>query len=232
MKMKLLKSIGLASLLAIVPGVRAEIIYNNSMTDTTFRLMATNNQQIGDQIIMAGTARFLTNFSIEYYSPNLLFSGSVQADVAFYLNNGTLFNGYASPNATPFFDTGFNAIQPPSAYTVPATNVGVLNFDLRNDPLSQQLLPTNFTLVVTFRGLVGPADQAGVALFNPVTVGQNTPDYWLNTPSGWQLLTNSATPVNFGARFDATVPEPSVIGLSLLGGIAALATARRRKGRN
>jgi len=231
MKMKLLKSIGLASLLAIVPGLRAEIIYNNSTTDTTFRLMATNNQQIGDQIIMAGTARFLTNFSLEYYSPNLIFSGSVQADVAFYMNNGTLFNGYASPG-TKFFDTGFNSIVPPSAYTSPATNVAVLNFDLRNDPLSQQLLPTNFTLVVTFQGLVGPADQVGVALFNPVTVGQNTPDYWLNNGTGWQLLTNSATPVNFGARFDATVPEPSVIGLSLLGGIAALAAARRRKGRN
>jgi len=231
MKMKLLKSIGLASLLAIVPGLRAEIIYNNSTTDTTFRLMATNNQQIGDQIIMAGTARFLTNFSFEYYSPNLIFSGSVQADVAFYLNNGTLFNGYASPG-TKFFDTGFNSIVPPSAYTTPATNVGVLNFDLRNDPLSQQLLPTNFTLVVTFQGLVGPADQVGVALFNPVTVGQNYPDYWLNTPTGWELLTNSVVPVNFAARFDGTVPEPSVIGLSLLGGIAALAAARRRKGRN
>ena len=229
MKMKLLKSIGLASLLAIVPGLRAEIIYNNSTTDTGNRLTFTNNQQIGDQIILANTsARFATNFSFEYFSPNTSnFIGTVQADVTFYLNNGTLFNGYARPN-TSFFDSGFFNITTP--YSVYATNVGTLSFNLMNNFPAGLLLPTNFTFAVTFQGLVGP-DQVGVALFNPVTVGQNTPDYWLNTPTGWELLTNSV-PVNFAARFEGTVPEPSVIGLSLLGGIAALATARRRRGRN
>jgi len=229
MKMKLLKSIGLASLLAIVPGLRAEIIYNNSTTDTGNRLTFTNNQQIGDQIILANTsARFATNFSFEYFSPNTSnFIGTVQADVTFYLNNGTLFNGYARPN-TSFFDSGFFNITTP--YSVYATNVGTLSFNLMNNFPAGLLLPTNFTFAVTFQGLVGP-DQVGVALFNPVTVGQNYPDYWLNTPTGWELLTNSV-PVNFAARFEGTVPEPSVIGLSLLGGIAALATARRRRGRN
>lgn len=229
MKMKLLKSIGLASLLAIVPGLRAEIIYDNSTIDTGNRLTFTNNQQIGDQIILANTsARFATNFSFEYYSPNTSnFIGTVQADVTFYLNNGTLFNGYARPG-TSFFDSGFFNISTP--YSVYATNVGTLRFNLMNNFPAGLLLPTNFTFAVTFQGLAGP-DQVGVALFNPVTVGQNYPDYWLNTPSGWELLTNSV-PVNFAARFEGTVPEPSVIGLSLLGGIAALATARRRRGRN
>src|ERR1035437_2952844 len=104
-------------------------------------------------------------------------------------------------------------------------------FSLMNNFPAGLLLPTNFTFAVTFQALLGP-DEVGVALFNPVTVGQNYPDYWLNTPTGWELLTNSVVPVNFAARFDGTVPEPSVIGLSLLGGIAALATARRRRGRN
>jgi hypothetical protein len=231
MKMKLLKSIGLASLLAIVPGLRADIIYNNSTTDTGNRLMFTNSQQIGDQIILANTsARFATNFSFEYYSPNTsAFFGTVQADVTFYLNNGTLFNGYARPG-TSFFDSGFFNISSPYSVYATTTNVATLNFDLRNNFPGGMLLPTNFTFAVTFQGLVAP-DQVGVALFNPVTVGQNYPDYWLNTSTGWQLLTNSV-PVNFAARFDGTVPEPSVIGLSLLGGIAALATARRRRGRN
>jgi hypothetical protein len=91
------------------------------------------------------------------------------------------------------------------------------------------LVPTNFTFVVSFTGLAG-GDIVGVELFNPVTVGQNTPDYWYNNNGGgWSLMTNNATPVNFGAQLTGTVPEPGVISLSILGGAALLAAARRRR---
>jgi len=39
-----------------------------------------------------------------------------------------------------------------------------------------------------------------------------------NTSGSWALMTNSAGPTDFGARFNGTgVPEPSTLGLSVVG---------------
>jgi hypothetical protein len=226
MKTNVLKSLSIVILLAITLSVRSEIIYDNSTTDTGTFLGLTNGQLAGDQIIMANTSSlFLTNFSFEYYSPNTSFSGSVQADVAFYANDGTPFNGYATPG-TSLFDSGPFSINTPFQFN--GTNAATLSFDLTGDYPYGLLVPTNFTFVVSFTGLAS-GDVVGVELFNPVTVGQNTPDYWFNNNNGgWQLLTNSV-PVNFGAQFQGTVPEPSVISLAVIGGATLLAAVRRRR---
>lgn len=224
MKANLLKTLGAAGVLAISLIARGGIIYDNTSTDSGFFLGATNGQQIGDQITMgSSSALFVTNFSFEYYSPNSVFSGTVQADVSFYYNTAPNISGYLAPGATPFFDTGFFGISAPNSI-FPGTNSAILSFDLPN-----VLVPTNFTFVVSFTGLAG-GDIVGVELFNPITVGQNTPDYWyLNNGGTWTLMTNNATPVNFGAQITGTVPEPGVISLSILGGAALLAAVRRRR---
>src|SRR5712691_8015962 len=88
----------------------AATIYDNSVNDL-FTRFNPGTSQVGDEIGLAGTERFLTNFSFEFWgtntaSPgNVTFAGSVSARVSFYLNDGPLFNGYPTPG-TMFFDSG------------------------------------------------------------------------------------------------------------------------------
>src|ERR1017187_769762 len=72
-------------------------IYDNSVNDLHTRFNP-GTLQVGDEILLAGTARQLTYFSFEYYGlANGLdtgsFAGTVQAEVRFYVNNGAPFNG-------------------------------------------------------------------------------------------------------------------------------------------
>jgi hypothetical protein len=83
------------------------------------------------------------------------------------------------------------------------------------------------TWSVKFTGL-GLDDSVGVDIYSPPVVGTDYPDYWQNDGTGWTLLTNSV-PMDFGARFyaESTVPEPSTVTLSILGGLGILTLARR-----
>lgn len=73
-------------------------------------------------------------------------------------------------------------------------------------------------------------DTVGVDLFDPPTVGQAINDYWRFNGGSWSLLTNT-TPMNFAARFEAAVPEPSGVVLAILGGfgLILLGTRFRKK---
>src|ERR1041385_848055 len=104
----------LASLLMIGANASAEIIYSNTNNDSQYRFgppgAAGSTTQFGDEIILAGTARTLTAFSFEYWalnggtvSPGL--SPTAAVTVRFYINNGPLFNTYATPG-TKFYDSG------------------------------------------------------------------------------------------------------------------------------
>lgn len=238
MKKTFTNLLGTGALLAVAMtlGARADILYNNSGTDTGFELTVTNGQRVGDQITLASTVPVtLTSFSFEFYSPNATFTGPVMGEVWLYANDDTVnaFNGYDAPGSV-LLDTGAFPLQTAQYYSSqvgPTYNVARLNFDLLGSYPSGLLVPTNFTMVVSFTGMTG-SDAAGVELFNPVTTGQNTPDYWYqnNGSSSWSLLTNSMTPVNFGAQFVGTVPEPSMISFALAGvaGLLGLGLGRRR----
>ena len=69
-------------------------------------------------------------------------------------------------------------------------------------------------------------DSVGVDLYSPPVVGADYPDYWQNDGTGWTLMTNSP-PMDFAARMEATVPEPSTMALSVCGGLGLLILARR-----
>ena len=89
---------------------------------------------------------------------------------------------------------------------------------------------SNMTWTVQFRGM-GAGDAVGVELYSPPVVGQDYPDYWQNDGSGdWELMTNSV-PMDFAALMQATVPEPSMLVLSIFGGLGLLIAVRgfRRK---
>ena len=203
--------------------VRATVIYANSTNDLLTRFDP-GTTEVGDEIILAGTERFLTTFTFEFWGVNTdhptYFAGTVDARVRFYVNNGSPFNGYATPG-TEFFDSGWFPITSP-------TSRSILEFTAGSDfPDGGLLIPTSdMTWSVQFEGMSG-SDSVGVDLYSPPTVGQNYPDYWENN-GGWALKTNSAVvAMDFGAWMDATVPEPSAVSLLILGGLGLLTAAYR-----
>ncbi len=205
---------GLACLLA--GPAKADTIYDNSKTDLNTRFDP-GTFEIGDEILLSGNARYLTNFSFEFWAVNsdnpLVFSGSPQARVRFYLNDGPDFNSYSTPS-TVFFDSDWFSLGTPTERSVFEFNAGT---DFASTGLFMPVI-SNMTWSVQFQGL-GSTDSAGVDLYDPADVGANYGDYWQND-GGWALKTNNV-PMNFAARFEASptmVPEPALGALALLGG--------------
>lgn len=206
--------------------LRAATVFDNSTGDLGIRFNP-GTYEVGDQIGFASgsTGLWITGFSFEYWGTNTAspttFAGDVQARVRFYLNDGTPFNGYASPG-TMFYDSGF--------FTVAPTGRATLNFGPGADNFANggyQILTSEMTWSVQFRGM-GATDSLGVDIFNPPTVGTDHTDYWQNNSlRDWTLMTNSLAPtMNFAAVVSA-VPEPSVLALSLAGGLGILVMVRR-----
>lgn len=218
-------------------GVRGGTLYQDIAQTTGDVMNLSNGQEVGQEIWL-GTLNpgSLTNFSIEYYSPYNHFTGTVQMDVRLYANDSaTLFNGYSTPG-TLFFDSGTFTLANP--WTISGTNSATVNFNLSDLLAGNTLnynpnfgLPTNFTFTVTISGMRG-ADTVGLPIFtDPPGTGANFGDYWWDPSGSWELLTNSIGSVAFGAQFQGTVPEPSVLYLGGLGAATLLIIARRRQWR-
>ena len=184
----------------------ATVIFNNSTNDLVTRFDAGTNE-VGDEILLAGTERYLWRFSFEFWGTNSTgsssFAGSVEARVRFYQNNGALFNGYPTPG-TNFYDSSW--------FPISATPRSTENFFVGSDfAWTGLFLPvtSNMTWSVQFRGM-GATDSVGVDLYTPPVVGQDYPDYWLNTNGNWMLMTNnSGVHVDFGAVMEArALPQP------------------------
>jgi hypothetical protein len=213
------------ALLFALPLSAAEIVYDNSVNDLAFNLDP-GAQEIGDEIVLDGTARWLSEFSFEYWGDNTLseteFAGPVEARIRFYLNDGPALPGVddALTPGTVFFDSGTFAIDPTERATLTftdfVTDVAV--------PLAVDL-PDAFTWSVEFTGL-GVTDTAGVTIYSPPAVGSSFDDYWVNTSGTWTLQTNVVA-IDFAARFSA-VPEPTALALAICGGMLALAVGWKK----
>jgi hypothetical protein len=210
----------------------AATIYNNTTNDLLIQFNP-GTSQIGNEIVLAGTERFLTQFSFEYWglssNPSLFAGGTnVQARIEFYRNDGAPFNGYASPGSV-LYDSSWFVVPGPttrSTFVFGAGDFGPSGFvDLTGI--------SNMTWTVQFQGL-GAGDSLGVDLYGPPTVGGNFGDFWQKVGTSWMLTTNSLVPPNGSFAADmiavAVVPEPSTVVLSVLGGLGLL-TAVRRLGR-
>ena len=214
----------------------AATIYDNSVNDLKIRFHP-GTLEVGDEIILAGTERYLTQFDFEYFgtnnlSPgNIAFAGPVEARVRFYINDGAPFSGYASPG-TMFYDSGwFGGFGPTPRNTLVFTVSG------GDFPSTGLYMPaSDMTWSVQFRNM-GASDDVGVDLYSPPVVGSSVPgtgfvqDYWENN-GGWTLKTDGGSDLNFASRFFAEqnpVPEPSVMVLSALGGWGLLMARRARR---
>ncbi len=220
--------VGLATVLSV--SASADTIYSNSTNDLAFRF-APGNIEVGDEVNFGGGARYLTNFSFQFFGTNTFsagnnpFAGSPLARVRFYLNDGPVFNTYPTPG-TVLFDSGTFGV--PTSDPVLGRSTFVFEAGLLLDfPVGGLFIPANtITWSVQFSGPIGFFDQVGLDIFDPPTVGSSLNDYWENN-GGWQLKTNVVN-MNFASVFQAT-PEPSFMALSLLAGLGLFFASRRNR---
>jgi hypothetical protein len=199
-KMNMFLVIGVLWVVFALP-LRATTIFDNSSNDLT-NTFEPGTLEVGDEIILLNSpARYLTNFSFEYWGTNdanpAAFSGTVQARVRFYQNNGALFSGYPSPG-TNLYDSGWFSVPPTPRSTLIFSNTSFC---------TGLYLPviSNMTWSVQFQGM-GPTDHVGVDLYSPTVVGHDYPDCWVKTNGNWILQTNSAGSgkLNFAAKMEAS----------------------------
>ena len=209
----------------------ADTIYDNSQNDLLTRFNP-GDFEIGDEIQLAGAARYLTNFAFEFWGENPnspdLFAGTVEARVRFYQNDGPEFHGYPTPGST-FYDSGWFSIERPT----PRSTLEFMAGDALPDEGLFLPVGVNMTWSVQFQSSASD-DSVGVDIYYPVVEGASYPDYWQNDGSGWQLKNNSV-PMDFAALLEASavpIPEPSTLTLSALGGAGLLFGLRRLRSRN
>jgi hypothetical protein len=182
----------------------AAVVFDNSANDLNARFEP-GTLEVGDEILLAGVERYLTNFAFEFWGENsadpTAFGGEVSARVRFYLNDGPLFNGYPTPH-TVFYDSDWFPVPGP---TPRSTFVFVAGSDFPEEGLF--LLSTRMTWSVQFQGM-GDTDTVGVDLFSPPVVGLDFRDYW-ELHEGWLLRTN-LFPMDFAARMEASA-TPQVV---------------------
>jgi hypothetical protein len=211
--------------------LRAATIFDNSTHDLLTRFNPGTNE-VGDEIVLGSTERYLTGFSFEFWGTNTAsassFAGQIQARVRMYQNDGQPFNGYAAPGST-FFDSGWFSL---NTLTGPTPRSTLLFSEGTDFPAGGLFMPlpitvSNLTWSVQFEGM-GATDSVGVDLYSPPTVGQDYPDYWQVENGSWVLLTNTVA-MDFAAQMFANqqIPEPSVVALSVLSGLGVLVFACR-----
>jgi hypothetical protein len=159
--------------------------------------------EVGDQILLAGAERYLTKFELGYWGKNLAsadFAGTVKGRLRFYRNDGSNFNGYATPG-TLLYDSGDFSVA-----TTPRATLVFEDFQLDAAVPLTNALPDNFTWSFQFSGMA-PGDRAGLDIFTPPVVGNSYEDYWerANSTSAWILKTNLNVPsMDFAARARAS----------------------------
>jgi hypothetical protein len=200
-----------------IPASRAEIVYDNSTTalqrDGALVDYESTNE-FGDEVILAGTARIVTEIQIEYYAqftPN----GTQLGRVRFYANTGPLWKGdadYPTPASPPLYEQTFQL----------ATNYQVAVIEVPN-----VLVPDEFTWTVQFLGISQGAsnDRAGLLIYESPTIGQSFDDFWelLPAPDGWTPLDDTSLKDNFGARIIAVSTLAPSLSITISGNNVVIA---------
>jgi hypothetical protein len=210
-----LKSLGAlaASLLLIAPA-SAEVVYDVSEPANYLDRFYSpgNGVEFGDQVILAGTERLVTEFKFEYYWSSL--SGNESASIAFYANN---MDAFPAAPMTQLFSSGL--------ITDLATNAqgfGTLTISGLAIPV-----PDTFTWTVILNGIDG-GEQAGATLYSAPNVGSGWEDFWMRTDGTWATYMLDDGPAHFGARI-TVIPEPSTYALLAMAGLAAFGYRRFKR---
>jgi len=189
------------------------VLYENLSTfNGNFNFTQIADTMTGNEVILAGSSSVneivqaevqidLINSGTSPLAGNP--TGSEQVELMFCLNNGTLFNGNASPGRI-LWSSGFTSL----------SALGVTNFTqgVTLTYFPGVLVPKDFTWVVVFED-IPEGESAGLSLYSKPIVGANYTDAWIETGSGWELLEfNFAQydfPLEFGAELQGIAyPQP------------------------
>jgi len=208
----------IVAIAALSPFARAQVVYQNVNPDWTFIQPIAPGEEIGDDVILAGTARYVTGFSVP------------------------ISNTYATPFAATF-TAHFYA---PTQDGLPGAQLwqGALNLiDLQpgadttlNFPAPNVTVPDSFIwslAVTTTPPASDPANEVIGTINNDVPqVGSSNDVFFYNAGdgSGWGSFDYKPDPdlANFQATITASsVPEPAACSVLALGAIAGLLRRRR-----
>ena len=190
----------------IAAQAQTQVIYDNSGDPVLGTYAPTDNSlEFGDQIILDGDSRIVTEFRLEYFSSD----AAGDATVRFRSNSG--------PSLEPadiLFETDPIPLEA-NFNTLEITGIGV--------PISGD----TFTFTIEFD--VAGTQNVGLILRNPPSIGSSFDDVWVQADTGdWATRNIPAATANLAAQIGA-VPEPSTVALSIVGALALCGIARRRK---
>lgn len=205
-----------AALLLGATTASAAIVFDNTL-NVQPGFGAQTTREYGDEIKLAGTDRYVTEFQFRYQAEFSPSSSTPSATVRIYANDG--------PSVLP------GTIVAPQPKTL-LWESGPLNLSAGDNIVSlapNVLVKDTITWTVTFSGLTGAeGNRAGLVISSPPTVGGELlggvigsyDDYWAKDPltGSWALLgiDNGQVPANFYAQVTA-IPEPSTLALFSLG---------------
>ncbi len=227
-----LSLVGMATVTVLVgTTARADVVYANSTNDLVLRFNPLL-YEVGDEIVLDGTARNVTAFNFQYWGVG--WSGDEDLRVRFYKNDGAAAPAgptVLKPN-TVIFDTGWFRL---SDYGYGASPRTVMPFNGTDLTVGNAVnlagpVPDSFTWTVQFRNVdANGGESAGLDVYDPPTVGSSYKEFWEynDNTADWEYHgTAGSTNFNFAARLEA-VPEPTVLALGLLSGLSALVLRNR-----
>jgi len=238
MKLNSNKLICAVALMAIGFSASASTFYNDTSLYNANLLQLGDGVQVGNEVSLQGKWS-LTNFSFEYYSPDLALNSSLNVDVRFYLNNGTITNGHPTPG-TLIYDSGLFYNTALGNLPTGSHTVNYFSADLYSGPginlPAGFILPSDFTFTITFNNF--STNSMYLPLANNTTGFATGPqyvtsfgDYWLYRNGSWTLLEATGnTPANFLVNM-AGVPEPSVFYLGAVGSAILLGASKLKRKR-
>lgn len=181
------------SLILILAGqaaTRAEIIYDNSSSGggTNVFYAAPSVLQYGDEAILGGTSRAVSQFLFEYFGDFIAPQGDEMARIRLYKADGPLTSEGIPTPGTILYDSGLFSIGP--GYIT--KKFSGLNINV----------PGVVIWTISFEGLTGFAgDRAGLIFWPEPTVGKSYDDFWQQVNAGWELRGFNGRPkANFVAR--------------------------------
>jgi hypothetical protein len=200
----------LSALLALP--ATASTIYSNVTTDTGDTLVYKSNgfTEIGDQIHLAGTERFGSQATVQFFSDGS--AGTFDAVLRLF-QLGSPVGLQIGPD---FIVTGYSA---------PSDDVVNVPFSLLGT-----LLPDDLVFTASISSASPGVDILGVDLFEPPATGISDNTFAIaKTLSGYATVVTANENVYFAlqASSSASTPEPASFGICL-GGLVLFAWARRR----
>ncbi|MCW5556503.1 MAG: PEP-CTERM sorting domain-containing protein [Verrucomicrobiae bacterium] len=211
----------------------AAVVFDNTL-NVQPGFGAQTTREYGDELALAGTDRYVTEFVLQYQAE---FTGSAgapapTATIRIYANDG--------PSALP----GQTTAPRPGTLLWESSALNLANGDNILSLAPNILVPDTITWSVEFSGLSGAeGDRAALTISSPPTVGGELKggvigsynDYWIKTDpndsDSWALrrIEDGQVPANFYARVVA-VPEPATVALAIVG-LGGLTWMHRRRNR-